>query len=341
MLTRLSRPRRSLLLATSISLAACVGCGQVHAHLTAGSPRPVAVALPGDASALYAPIYTAQHDGDFTLGALSVTVSNSSSSQAALAALAAGHANIALASEPDLLAARAAGEQLVAIGSLTQGPLESIISLGSRPISIPRELAGQTVASSGTPLARAELETALQAGSVAPGSVRTVTVSGSLNVALQSHLASATLGGFADYDGVALALAHEHPSVLNLADAGVPSFSDLVIVVRMSEAHYDGPLLRAFLQSLTRGETATLEHPEAAAQLLARLNPRLSEAFELASLAATAPLAEPKDANDPFGYQDPDSWQSFGNWMADHGVLAHATNGALAITDEFLPGQGE
>jgi ABC-type nitrate/sulfonate/bicarbonate transport system substrate-binding protein len=341
MLTRLLRGRGALLAAALISLAGCAGCGDLHARLTPIAQRPVVLTLAGQPSALYAPIYAAQENGDFSRGALAVTVANPPSGESPLAALAAGHAEIAIASEPDLLAARAAGAQLVAIGALVQGPLESIISVGGRSIARPSQLGGQTVATSGTPLALAELSTVLQAAGVAPSSVHAITVAGSLNAALADHAASATLGGFADYDAVALALAHQHPSVISLASAGVPSFSDLVIVVRVGEAHFDGALLRAFLQSLTRGEAATRSDPQAVAKQLVGLNPRLSESFELACLTATAPLSAPTNASNPFGYQNPGSWQTFGDWMAAHGLLAHATDGAFAITDEFLPGQGE
>ncbi|MGA2469767.1 MAG: ABC transporter substrate-binding protein [Solirubrobacteraceae bacterium] len=342
MLTRPLRGRRAPLAAAAlISLAGCAGCGEVHARTAPGPQRNVVLALAGQPSALYAPLYEAQANGDFALGALSVTVTNPPAGETPLQALAAGHASFAIASEPELLAARAGGAQLVAIASLTQGPLESIISLGGSRITSPTQLAGATVASSGTPLADAELTSVLRAAGVAPSRVHTITVTGSLNAALLSHAATATLGGFLDYDAVSLALARQHPNVISLSGAGVPSFSDLVIVVRVSEAHYDGALLRAFLQSLMRGEIATLDDPQAVVKLLVRRNPRLSRSFESAALAAGAPLASPRSQNEPFGYQNPAAWQTFGNWMDAHGLLSHATNGALAITDEFLPGQGE
>jgi ABC-type nitrate/sulfonate/bicarbonate transport system substrate-binding protein len=129
--------------------------------------------------------------------------------------------------------------------------------------------------------------------------------------------------------------------VLELAQAGVPTYSGLVLAVRLDEAHYDGPLLRAFLQSLTRGERAAAADPAAAVTALAKANPSLGAAFERAVLAEVQPIASPANPKLPFGYQGPAAWQAFGGWMHAHGLLPGIRNTGDAITDEFLPGQGE
>jgi hypothetical protein len=129
--------------------------------------------------------------------------------------------------------------------------------------------------------------------------------------------------------------------VIRLSAAGVPSFSDLVIVARVGEAHDDGPLLRAFLQSLSSGESAARADPQRLAHLLATINPALTQHFELAVLRATAADTQPADTTDPFGFQSPLVWRKFADWMREHGLLSGSADGALAITDEFLPGQGE
>jgi ABC-type nitrate/sulfonate/bicarbonate transport system substrate-binding protein len=138
-----------------------------------------------------------------------------------------------------------------------------------------------------------------------------------------------------------LASAHHPAQVLEIQQAGVPNYAGLAIVVRVGEAHNDGPLLRAFLQSLTRGQRAVAADPRSAAAQLAKLDPKLGAGLERAVLAQTLPLTAPADASNPFGYQDPDAWQAFGAWMTAHGLLAKAQNAGLAVTDEFLPGEGE
>jgi ABC-type nitrate/sulfonate/bicarbonate transport system substrate-binding protein len=337
MLTRTLRGRWALLAASLISLTVCVGCGSVHTSTNLGPSRRVVVALAGPVSALYAPVYEAIANGDFALGALSVSVTTTGSP---LAALASGSASVAIASEPALLSARDSGEKLVAIGALERAPLDAILSLRPRAITAPAQLIGKTVASTGTPLATAELSTFLAGANIPLTRVHTTTA-GDLDRALITHRAVAAVGGLWDYDAVALTLGNHANEAIHVDAAGVPTFTQLAIVVRVGEARREGALLRAFLQSLTRGESAVRADPQAAATTLVNFDPSLSRRFELAVLAATDPVSSPAGAGQPYGYQNPRQWVRFGTWMLNQGLLHHTPDAGFAVTDEFLPGQGE
>jgi len=334
------RRRGALLGAGVAAVMLCAGCGELAARSANGPPRPLTVAIDGRPNALYAVLYEAQAVGDFTRGALAVKITTPPGGDS-LGALERGSAGVAVASEPQLLAARDRGAKLVAIGALVGRPLDAFVSLTRRPVSNPSALAGHTVASAGTPLAAAQLSTALAGAGVAPRSVRRLQAGSNLAGALVHGRAIATLGGPWPLEVAALERAHRSPTVLELPNAGVPTYSGLVLVVRLGEAHYQGPLLRAFLQSLMRGAAAVAANPSAAATTLARIDPLLDAAFERAALAALIPLARPASASQPFGYQNPYAWRAFGAWMHQHGLLSNANAGGLAITDEFLPGQGE
>jgi putative hydroxymethylpyrimidine transport system substrate-binding protein len=340
MQTRFLRGHGALLAAGVISLAVCAGCGVVHTRTTLGSARKVVVAIAGAPSALSAPIYEGIADGDFARGALSVSATAPAGGESVLEALSSGQASVAIASEPALLAARASGQRLVAIGALVQVPLESIISLASHPVTTPRQLLGKTVASTGTPLAAAALATFLASAAIPPARVHTIDVGSDVDAPLIARKAVASIGGLWNFDAVALDLDHHQASVIRLPAAGVPSFSELAVVVRVGEARHDGGLLRAFLQSLARAEQAIRANPGATASLLARLDPRLTRRFELAVLLASGPATE-APAGEPFGYQNNNAWLRFGNWMSAHGLLRGSPQSGFAITDEFLPGQGE
>jgi putative hydroxymethylpyrimidine transport system substrate-binding protein len=328
-----------MLIAGLVAAGACAGCGTVSTPAKLGPARTVVVATAGAPSALFAPIYEGIANGDFARGALSVSVAVSGGEQAALSVLSAGHASFAVTSEPALLAARASGAHLVGIASLYPGPLESIISLESHPISAPRQLANKTVATNGTPLAAAELATFLAEDS-SDSRVHTLDAGTDVTAPLLAHRALASVGGLWSLDAIELNLAHDPTSVIRLPAAGVPTFSELVLVVRVGEARHDGSLLRAFLQSLTRSEAAVEANPAGAATLLASLNPHLSRRLELASLnAERSTIAPPR--GDPYGWQNPSDWVRFASWMSAHGLLSEPAAPGYAITDEFLPGQGE
>jgi putative hydroxymethylpyrimidine transport system substrate-binding protein len=248
---------------------------------------------------------------------------------------------MAISYEPELLLARDQGLKLVAIGALVQRPLTSIMALPGKHVARVSDLAGKRVGTAGIPYQAAELRTALLAAGVNPGTVREANVGFNLVPAMLSGKVDATLGGFWNYEAIQLRLQHKRPTVIPVDQAGVPSYDELVLVVREDEAHTRGQDLRAFMQALTRGERAVRADPAAASAILIGAYPSLEPKLQLESIRQTLPAALPADTSKPFGWQDPPAWATFAGWMFSHRLLQHDPTGGLPpFTNEFLPGQG-
>jgi putative hydroxymethylpyrimidine transport system substrate-binding protein len=248
---------------------------------------------------------------------------------------------MAISYEPELLLARDAGLKVVSIGALVQRPLTSIIALPSSHVTSVAALAGKRVGTAGIPYQSAELRSALQHSGVAPSSVHETNVGFNLIPAMVSGRVDATLGGFWNYEAIQLRLARKHPIVIPVDQAGVPTYDELVLVVREDEAHTRGQDLRAFMQALTRGEREVRSDPVAAAAQLVMDNPSLEPKLQLESIKRTLPAALPSDKTKPFGWQDSSAWATFGTWMFSHKLLQHDPGAGLPpFTNEFLPGQG-
>jgi putative hydroxymethylpyrimidine transport system substrate-binding protein len=247
---------------------------------------------------------------------------------------------MAISYEPELLLARDHGLRLVSVGALVQRPLTSIIALPGRKVSRVADLAGKRVGTAGIAYQTAELQTALAHAHVDPATVRLVNVGFDLVPAMLSRQVDATLGGFWNYEAIQLRLKHKRPVVIPVDQAGVPSYDELVLVVREGEAHTDGQDLRAFMQALTRGEREVRTDPAAAARLLTGANPSLEPKLQVESIRQTLPAAAPP-AGKPFGWQDPAAWASFSRWMFSQRLLSRDPAAGLPpLTNEFLPGQG-
>lgn len=332
------------IVATTLALAAPAlsACGERTELKTvpAAAPTHLSIALAGPLSALYGPIFAAQASGELTRAALTLTPSPSSSGGAALERLATGGADVAVAAEPDVLAARERGERLVSIGALTQGPLEALLSVAPRTISRVDQLRGQTVATTGQQLQDAELDTMLAAAQVEPASVHRQAAGTNPTSALGKKV-SAALGGYWNYDAVALEQQHRRPTAIGVQSAGVPAYTQLALVVRVAQARHEGPVLREFLQALSRGAAELRANPQPTLGALLAAAPALAPRFALAVLQRTLPLLLPSSTSLPFGYQDPHAWGSFGSWMLTHRLLSQPARAELAVTNEFLPGQGE
>jgi putative hydroxymethylpyrimidine transport system substrate-binding protein len=337
--------RRIAAVAAALSAVAAAlalsACGTKHEALAPRRLEPVTLELDFFPNADHAAIYTAIADGYFAQAGLAVTPQAPSDPSAPLKLLAAGRADLAISYEPELLLARDRGLAVVSIGALVQQPLTSFIALGSKHISRVAQLDGKKIGTAGIPYQSAELQTALQKAGVQKSSVKEINVGFNLIPAMLSGKVDATLGGFWNYEGIQLTLAHKHPTIIKVQDAGVPNYNELVIVAREDEARRKGTMLRAFMQALTRGEEAVRADPAHGVQALLKAAPDLDQRLQAASVRHTLPAVFPSDPSKPFGYQDPSQWQTFGRWMLSNALLTHDAGTMTAMTNEFLPGQGQ
>jgi putative hydroxymethylpyrimidine transport system substrate-binding protein len=324
-------------LLSGLGLAAC---GEKKETIAAGaSPRPLALVLNSAPNAEHAAIYSAIANGDFRTAGVQLAPQTPPDPSAPLELLAAGRADIAVAAEPEVLLARDRGLRLVSVGSLVGRPLSSIIALGDRHIRQAADLRGRTVGTAGIPYESAELHTILAHAGLPASSARETDVGPDLVAAMLSRRVDATLGGSWNYDAIQLLLRHKSPTVIPVDQAGVPSYGELVLVVREDEARNRGPLLRAFLRALTRGEREVRADPARAIQPLLAANRSLDPHLQVSSVRHTlAATAAPKGHS--FGFQDPAAWEAFGRWMLGQGLLTRQPNAGQALTNEFLPGEG-
>jgi putative hydroxymethylpyrimidine transport system substrate-binding protein len=337
--------RRAARVLALLAAVACVlalsACGSKRDAISAPATKQFMVVLDFFPNADHAALYSAIDHGDFRAVGLDVKPQTPADPSEPLKLLAAGRADMAISYEPELLLARDEGFKLVSIGALVQRPLTSIIALPAGRVHKVADLAGKTVGTAGIPYQAAELRTAVQAAGADPASVKEVNVGFNLVQAMLSNKVAATLGGFWNYEAIQLQQMHKHPLVIPVDRAGVPTYDELVLVVREDEARKRGEDLRAFLQALTRGEREVRADPGAAAALVVKANPSLQQKLQLASIEQTLPAAVPSDAGKPFGWQSAQAWSSFGRWMFGHAQLKHNPNSALPpFSNEFLPGQG-
>jgi putative hydroxymethylpyrimidine transport system substrate-binding protein len=330
----------AIAIACVLSLSAC-GTKQETTTPPAGV-KPFTVMLDWFPNADHAPLYTAIADGYFRAVGLEVHPVVPSETAEPLKLLAAGKVDMAISYEPQLLLARDQGLKLVSIGALVQRPLTSIIALPTAHVSSVSDLAGKTVGTAGIPYQAAMLRSALRSAGVNPANVKEVNVGFNLVPAMLSGKVAATLGGYWNYEAIQLQLMHKHPVTIPIDQAGVPPYDELVLVVREAQARADGQDLRAFMHALTQGERAVRADPQAAANLLLKANPSLEGKLQLESIRQTLPAATPANPSDPYGWQEPSQWASFGDWMYAQGLLAHNPNdsGFPPFTNEYLPGQG-
>lgn len=327
--------------ALAVAALALAGCGEKEESTTASAPdRTLRVMLDYLPNPDHVGLYAALENGTFANAALDVQVEVPSDPAAPLKLLQAGKIDIAISYEPELLIARDKGVPLIAVGAIAQTPLTSLMTLKRDEIRSARDLRGTRIGTAGIPYQSAYLRTILETAGVPTESVQEISVGFNLTPAMLSRRVDATLGAFWNVEGVHLQRSGRKPRILRMDELGVPTYNELVLVTRKQFAGERGDDVRAFVQALSRGYEAARADPEAATDALVAANPDLDRDAALASVRASLPVFFPRDANKPFGWQDPREWDRYGEWMYEQGLLERRPNaGALALTNEFLAGQ--
>ena len=329
--------------AVAVALALAVsGCGEKTEALTgsAASTQQLTLMLDWFPNADHVGIYQALAEGDFTKADLDVHVQIPSDPADPLRLLAAGKVDAAISYEPEVLLARNQGLPLVSVAAIVQEPLTSIVSVGSKHITSPAQLRGKRVGDAGIPYQHAYLQTILARAGVPASSVKEINVGDNLVPAMLSGRVDATLGAFWNYEAIQLAQLHKHPNVIHMQDVGVPTYDELVVVVRKNTIVNRPDFVRRFVQALARGYESARRNPQAAVANLVHASPGLDPKLQLASVRATLPAFFPSNPANPWGWQDPSQWNAYGQWMLNNHLITVPNAVLDASTNELLAGQG-
>lgn len=333
--------RLLVIAATLAALLALSACGEKEDQVEpSGDARALTLMLDYLPNPDHVGLYQSLADGSFAQAGLDVEVQTPSDPAAPLKLLQAGKVDLAISYEPELLIARDKGAGLVSVAAIAQVPLTSLMSL--KPgVKTPADLRGGRVGTAGIPYQSAYLTTILERAGVPRDSVKETNVGFNLVPAMLSKRVEATLGAFWNVEGVQLERAGKRPKIIRMEQVGVPTYDELILVARKDTLAERGDDVRAFVQALARGYETARADPQAATDALVKAAPDLDRSFALASVRASLPAFFPEDAVKPFGWQDPRAWDAYGRWMFEHDLIGVRPNaGAVALTNEFLAGQG-
>jgi putative hydroxymethylpyrimidine transport system substrate-binding protein len=334
--------KRLILVIAALSAVVLAGCGEKQETVT-GSPsgaQQLTLMLDWFPNADHAGIYQALAEGDFSKAGLNVHVQVPSDPAAPLKLLAAGKVDAAISYEPEVLLARNQGLALVSVAAIVQRPLTSIVSIGSKHITTAAQLRGKRVGDAGIPYQHAYLTTILARAGVPASSVKEINVGANLVPAMLSGRVDATLGSFWNYEAIQLAMLHKRPNVIHMEQVGVPTYDELVVVVRKDTIVNHPDVVRRFVQALGRGYEAVRRDPQAAATNLVHASSGLDPKLQLASIKATLPAFFPSSSADPWGWQDSKQWTAYGQWMLKNRLISNPNAVVDASTNELLAGQG-
>ena len=249
-----------LALALLASCCALAACGEREGANSPGKGKEFTLMLDWVPNPDHAGLFTAKANGHFEDVGLNVKIRTPTDPSAPIKQVAEGRVDLAISYAPEVLRQREKGLPVVAVAALVQKPLTSIISLGK--VAKPADLAGKKVGTAGIDYQDAYLDAILERANVDPGSVERRNVGFNLNQALLTKRVDATLGGFENVEAVDLAERKKNPRVINVENAGIPRYDELVIVANEDKLEDQGDLIRSFTGALARGTSDVQKDPD-------------------------------------------------------------------------------
>ncbi|HTR76284.1 MAG TPA: ABC transporter substrate-binding protein [Solirubrobacterales bacterium] len=330
-------PARAIAVALCLLILAAglAACG-AKSDSTEGEPEKLTLDLDFYPNPDHAGIYMAQEEGFFAEAGLEVAIDSPTDPSAPIKDVAAGHADLAITYEPEVMLAREKGLDVVAVAALVNQPLTSLIWLKKSGIKGVADLQGKTVSYAGISYQEAFMKTILRRAHLQPSAVNLVNVGFGLIPSLTGGKAQAMLGGYSNVEGVTLRERGEEPEITPVDELGVPTYDELVFVARRSTLAEQGERIRLFISALRRGTEAAVANPKAATEAIVAADTSLEPKLAEAQVKATLPLLSARTAGRPYGYMDPKEWEAFAAWMRDEELISGLPKASELLTNVYL-----
>jgi putative hydroxymethylpyrimidine transport system substrate-binding protein len=269
--------RVAALLAAALLGAGLLGCGGGGAE--PGAPKGATLVLDFQPNAVHSGIYAALANGYFKDEGVDLTIQEPSSTADSAKLLEAGRADFAVMDINDFGIARERGLDLVAIATIVQRPLASVIARDRNEIRTPADLAGKTIGVTGVPSDDAVLDTVLRSGGVDPSSVHRVTIGFNAVADLAAGKIDAATA-FWNAEGVQLQQMGIPIREFRVDEFGAPRYPELLLVAKAGNEQLGARVTAA----LSRGYDVLGHQPQKALDDLLAQVPGLDRSAQLAEL---------------------------------------------------------
>jgi putative hydroxymethylpyrimidine transport system substrate-binding protein len=309
-------------------LAACgAGAGRHAARVTLTldwTPNPDHVGF-----------YYARDTGLFRHAGLDVAIHAPSDPTAPLKLVGVGRSDVAVTYEQELFFAAAKKLPVVAVAAVVPQPLNSFMAINPEIKTI-SDLKGRSIGITGVPSDQAMVDTALHSAGLTRKDVQVVNVGYNLLPALLSHRVDAVLGVYRNVEGIQLRQRGLNPTIIPINRAGVPSYDELVLVANANRLRRDSSYrssLRRFVAAFLEGTAGARGHPTRALEILKKVTASHVKFLARATPATLGLLA----GSDGTGCLRLASWERFGRWMHDQGLLKGSIPARSVLDLSLLP----
>ncbi|MCC6237814.1 MAG: ABC transporter substrate-binding protein [Dehalococcoidia bacterium] len=324
----------ALLLLAVLTLV--VACADEDAP-TADGLTPVTLMLNWTPNNHHAGIYLAEARGWYGEAGIDLRIVEPSQAGAD-AVVATGGADFGISQSESLLPARSEGAPIVAIATLLPYNDSSLMVLGDRGITRPRDLAGKRYGGYGGALETQLVKTLVACDGADPESVNFVEVG---NIDYLVGMSSGRFDFVWVFEGWdvlrARAVTGANVASIKFVDYQncIPDWYTPIIIASEKTLAERPELARRFLEATTRGYQAAAREPLEAANALLAAAPELDADLVKASAVYHASRYLADDGR--WGFQQADTWSRFAAFLRRAKLLEKDVDTTKAFTNDYLP----
>ena len=300
-----------------------------------GNEKELSLALDWYPNSNHAGIYSAIDEGFFDEEGIKLSVYTPSDPTAIISSVASGRDDFGLSYHPDILQAQSAGLEIVSVLSISQHPLNSIMTLKKSSIKNPSDLRGKVVGYPGIPSNKAMLETVLSSQNININDVETVEVGFELVKALVSGSVDAIIGAYWTHESIVMELQGYEIEIMRLEEWGVPDYYELILITNKSFLEENKSDVEKVVNSFKKGYEFSIINPqESITSLISIAGEELvEEDVERTGVELLIPMWQSN--NLPFGHQDISKWEETYEWMYQNNFLEKELIIENLFIDEF------
>ena len=279
----------------------------------------ISLALDWYPNSNHAGIYYGIDNGYFEENDINVDVYTPSDPASILQTVASGRDEFGISYQPDLLLARSEGIPVVAVHSIVKTPLNSIMTLGDSGIDNPSKLKNKTIGYPGIPLNIGILSSILEEQDLTIDDVNLVDVGFDLVPALLSERVDAIIGAFWSHESILIELEGREVNILKFEEWGIPKYHELVLVTSEEYFKNNEETVEKFVDAFSRGYKKSIENNDKSMEALIAAFPEVNIELETQGIKLLSPLWQ-----ESFDSDGMDSWNKFGDWMKDKGLISES-----------------
>ena len=300
-----------------------------------GNEKELSLALDWYPNSNHAGIYSAIDEGFFDEEGIKLSVYTPSDPTAIISSVESGRDDFGLSYHPDILQAQSAGLEIVSILSISQHPLNSIMTLKKSSIKNPSDLRGKVVGYPGIPSNKAMLETVLSSQNININDVETVDVGFELVKALVSGSVDAIIGAYWTHESIVMELQGYEIEIMRLEEWGVPDYYELILITNKSFLEENKSDVKKVVNSFKKGYEFSIKNPQESITSLISIAGEeiVEEDVERAGVELLIPMWQSN--NLPFGHQDISKWEETYEWMYQNNFLEKELIIENLFIDEF------